>query len=138
MAKNKGSARNARRDKDGLRAKAKSGSRVPQDGRAGLPEPNERPNADALRASVGRGTLAEHALDSITAAMNELERLYGEVAALGKSLVLAREQLAEQESELEAAQESRSLRSLSAGAELPRQTGAANRGLRPDEGPRRP
>jgi hypothetical protein len=133
MAKNK--ARDARRDEEKRRTKPKSGSRMPQDGRTEVPDPNERPNADALRASVGRGTLAEHALDSITAAMNELERVYGEVAGLGKSLALAREQLAAQEeTELDAAHESRSRTSqLSVGERFPEATRAENHAWRPDE-----
>jgi hypothetical protein len=57
-----------------------------------------------LRAGVGQGTLAAQVLDSIESTMSELDRIYFEVAALGKSLALAREQLAEQESELEAVQ----------------------------------
>ena len=58
-----------------------------------------------LRADVGRGTLAEQALAAIESAIGELERVYDEVAALGKSLALAREQLSEQEDELEAVRE---------------------------------
>ena len=136
MAKNKAAARGARRDEEKHRAKGKSGSRMRLEGSAEAPEPTERPNHDALRAGVGRGTLAEHALDSITVAMNELERLYGEVAALGKSLALAREQLAEQESELEAAQEARVFGSQpSVGEELPEAT--AKHRSRPDQGPSR-
>jgi hypothetical protein len=54
-----------------------------------------------MRASVGRGTLAEKVLDSIDVAIGELQRMYAEVAALGNSLALAREQLVEQEEELE-------------------------------------
>jgi hypothetical protein len=54
-----------------------------------------------LRAGTGRGTLAEEALAAIESAIGELERVYAEVAALGKSLALAREQLSEQEDELE-------------------------------------
>ncbi len=60
------------------------------------------PDLPALRASVGKGSLAEHVLESLELALGELQRTYGEVAALGKSLALAREQLVEQEDELDA------------------------------------
>lgn len=93
--------------------KKKTGARPPRplagDGNAGRPlslirpDTGREPAGDAaeLRASVGRGTLAEKVLDSIDVAIGELNRVYAEVAALGKSLALAREQLVEQEEELE-------------------------------------
>jgi hypothetical protein len=56
---------------------------------------------ETLRASVGSNTLAMHVLDSLESSMRELEHTYVRVAALGESLRVAREQLAEQEDELE-------------------------------------
>jgi hypothetical protein len=72
-----------------------------------VPVKSEPTDAEALRASVGQGTLAEHVLDSIASVIGDLEETYAEVAALGKSLRLARDQLAEQEAELETLQPSR-------------------------------
>ena len=69
--------------------------------RSEAPSRTEPQDSAALKASVGRGTLAEKVLESIELAMEELQRVYGEVAALGKSLALARTQLVEQEEELE-------------------------------------
>jgi hypothetical protein len=56
---------------------------------------------DALHDSVGRGSLAEQILTSLETAIDELQRVHGEVAAVGKSLALSRAQLLEQEDELE-------------------------------------
>jgi hypothetical protein len=84
-------------------------------------EPVESADVAELRTSVGKGTLAEKTLDTIEAVITELEQAYVEVAALGKSLALAREQLVEQEAELEALKEA---------AKTPR-TAAASRAKRP-------
>ncbi len=53
------------------------------------------------------GNLAEAALAAIESALAELDRVHRDVVALGKSLSLAREQLADQEAELEAAEAAR-------------------------------
>jgi hypothetical protein len=63
--------------------------------------PTAEASAETRRASVGRGSLAERILDSLEAVANEIERVSDEVTALGSSLRLARDQLAEQEEELE-------------------------------------
>ena len=64
--------------------------------------PTTAASAEARRTSVGRGSLAERILDSLEAVANEVERISDEVTALGSSLRLARDQLAEQEEELDA------------------------------------
>jgi hypothetical protein len=64
--------------------------------------PPTETSMEARRASVGRGSLAERILDSLEAVANEVERISDEVTALGSSLRLARDQLAEQEEELDA------------------------------------
>ena len=53
------------------------------------------------------GSVVEAALNSLDATTSELGRIRGEVAAIGSSLALARAQLAEQEDELEAAEEAK-------------------------------
>ena len=62
----------------------------------------------AARASVGRGSLAGQVLSSLELAIDELQRAHREVAALGTSLALARDQLVEQEHELELLRDSAS------------------------------
>jgi hypothetical protein len=52
---------------------------------------------------VATGTIADSALSSLETAMGGLQQMHREITALGKSLALAREQLAEAEGELEAA-----------------------------------
>ena len=64
--------------------------------------PTTETSAEVRRASVGRGSLAERILDSLDAVASEVERITDEVTALGSSLRLARDQLAEQEEELDA------------------------------------
>ena len=68
-------------------------------------ERSELPSKNGVRATAGSGTIAKNALSSLEAAVDELQRIHHEVTALGESLALAREQLAESEAELEAAQE---------------------------------
>ena len=134
MAKKKPKPGDERRAGSDRRAKEKTARLLPQNGGPGAT--NGRAEIDALRASVGRGTLAEHALDAIAAAIDELEQIYVEVAAVGKSLALAREQLAEQEAELEAVRDSGLLEPSFAAGEPPVLAALdANDGASPEDGP---
>ncbi len=62
---------------------------------------------DDARASVGHGTIADATLESLEIVADGLQDVFGQVVAMGKSLALAREQLHEQEAELEAAEAAR-------------------------------
>jgi hypothetical protein len=81
--------------------------------RAVVPEEEVEPDAAGLESPPeavafkrpAAGTLAEIAVTTIENAMGELDRARSEIAALGASLELARDQLGEQEDELEAAAE---------------------------------
>jgi hypothetical protein len=68
------------------------------------PAENGRRKTDLeqLRVSAGRGTLAEDVLESLEAMKADLARIQVDVAAVGSSLRVAREQLAEQQQELNA------------------------------------
>lgn len=93
----------------------RNGDRVSQNGNSKKHGPPRQPrpveeaaiDTAALRVGVGRGSLAEQTLDALERTIGELQRVYGEVAALGKSLTLARDQLDEQEAELEELRDSR-------------------------------